>query len=89
MAQGVPVVASNRASIPEVIGPAGISVDPDDLDAVAAALSGVLADPAGRAQAAARARDWAGRFSWRETATQTLAVLEQAARCSEPVERRR
>ena len=89
MAQGVPVVASNRASIPEVIGPAGISVDPDDLDAVAAALSDVLADSAGRVQIAARSRDWAGRFSWRETAVQTLAVLEQAARCPEPVEGRR
>ena len=45
MARGVPVVASNRASLPEVLGDAALLVDPDDVDQAASAVRRVLDDP--------------------------------------------
>ena len=61
MAKGVPVVASDRASLPEVLGDAALLVNPNDVDAAAGAVSRLLDDPAlardlverGRARAAA------------------------------------
>jgi hypothetical protein len=44
MARGVPVVASNRASIPEILGDAALLVDPADVTAMAAAITRVLTD---------------------------------------------
>jgi glycosyltransferase involved in cell wall biosynthesis len=46
MACGVPVVAANRASLPEVVGDAGLLIEPDDLDGVADAVTRIIADPA-------------------------------------------
>jgi glycosyltransferase involved in cell wall biosynthesis len=44
MACGAPVVTSNSSSLPEVAGDAAILVDPEDVDAIAAAVAGVLED---------------------------------------------
>ncbi len=44
MASGVAVVASNTTSIPEVIGDAGVLVNPMDVDAIAAAMRSILVD---------------------------------------------
>jgi glycosyltransferase involved in cell wall biosynthesis len=46
MACGAPVIASNAASVPEIMGDAGILVDPRDSDAIVNAISAVLGDPA-------------------------------------------
>ena len=46
MALGVPVVASNRGALPEVVGDAGLLVAPDDARGLAAAIESVLLDPA-------------------------------------------
>jgi glycosyltransferase involved in cell wall biosynthesis len=48
MTLGVPVVAARRGSLPEVLGGAGILVEPDDHEAMAAAMRSVLASPADR-----------------------------------------
>ncbi len=74
MACGTPVVASNASSLPEVIGDAGVLVDPGDEEALAAAISTVLTDR-GEAQrlkqlGLARAR----RFSWFEAARRTADI---------------
>ncbi|NUM33095.1 MAG: glycosyltransferase [Candidatus Brocadiae bacterium] len=45
MALGVPVVASNRASLPEVLGDAGILADPDDTDACCDAIARIMQNP--------------------------------------------
>ena len=50
MACGAPVVASNVSSLPEVVGDAGLLVDPTDEDALAAALERIAGDPALRAR---------------------------------------
>lgn len=74
MACGVPVVTSNSTSLPEVVGEAGITVDPLDQEAVATALRRVLETPelAQRMIAAGRAR--AAGFSWDRCARETLEV---------------
>lgn len=44
MAVGLPVVGSDRGSLPEVIGDGGICVDPDDVPAIAKAVNKILTD---------------------------------------------
>jgi alpha-1,3-rhamnosyl/mannosyltransferase len=83
MAAGTPVVAARAASIPEVVGEAGILVDPDSEEEFAQALDRVLTDEelARRLREAGRRR--AQSFSWERTAAGTLdayrAVVGAAA----------
>ena len=68
MTLGIPVVASNRGSLPEVIGSAAPMVNPDDPDALAAAIAHVLDDPAAAASGVAAGLQRAREFSWARTA---------------------
>jgi glycosyltransferase involved in cell wall biosynthesis len=77
MASGVPVVASNLTSIPEVVGDAGVLVDPRDEAAAGEALAKVLGDPARRAQLRARGLERARALSWDDCARKTAAVFER------------
>ncbi len=77
MACGVPVVASNASSLPEVIGDAGLMVDPLDVEALAGALGRALWDDEWRAEAIARGLARARQFTWRRAAEQLLAVYER------------
>jgi glycosyltransferase involved in cell wall biosynthesis len=79
MARGVPVVCSDRGALPEVAGDAALVVDPDDHEALTAALSGVLGDSALAADLAKRGRARAARFNWLRTAELTLTAYERAA----------
>ncbi|MFQ5945450.1 MAG: glycosyltransferase family 4 protein [Anaerolineae bacterium] len=74
MACGTPVVAAATSSLPEVVGDAGILVDPADAEAWTAAIHRLLAEPALRTDLKERGLARAGRFSWDETARKTLAV---------------
>ncbi len=80
MAQGTPVVTSAGTATEEVVGDAGLTVDPCDVDALTAALTGLLDDPVG---AAALGRAGAARaersFSWASTAALLEAVYAEAA----------
>jgi glycosyltransferase involved in cell wall biosynthesis len=78
MACGTPVVTSTSSSLPEVVGDAGLTVDPTDAEALAAALLRLLVDADLRAELSERGLRQARRFSWRETAARTLAVYEGA-----------
>ena len=72
MQVGVPVVASTRGALPEVVGNAGTLVDPEDELAIATAIERLLGD-AGLRRAHSRAgRARAQRFSWRESAARLL-----------------
>jgi glycosyltransferase involved in cell wall biosynthesis len=74
MACGVPVVTSDRTSLPEVAGDAAILVNPDDPDDIASGITMVLED-AERRHAMSRAGvEQAGRFTWQRTARETVAV---------------
>jgi glycosyltransferase involved in cell wall biosynthesis len=74
MAAGVPVVASNRGSLPEVVGDAGILIDPDDTSALAAALERVISDASLRSNLSIRGLERATLFTW----TRTAADVRQA-----------
>jgi glycosyltransferase involved in cell wall biosynthesis len=77
---GLPVVACDVATLPELVGrEAGILVPPDDPDALARALGALLADSDLRARLSAGAlRRAASLPTWQETATAFLAALEDA-----------
>ena len=91
MACGTPVVASNTSSIPEVVGNAGLLVDPYDVAAIAAALHRVLTDDALRTDLAARSLRRATHFSWAKTAELTLesyrAALAHRRRADHSIQR--
>jgi len=80
MACGLPVVASSASCFPEIVGDAGILVDPGDVPAQARALVEVLTDDARRQELSAKARERARLFSWEQTARRTLEVYLAAAR---------
>ncbi len=76
MACGTPVVAANTSSLPEVVGDAGLLVNPEDPAALAAALTRVVTDAPLREHLIAAGRARAAAFSWERCARETLAVLE-------------
>jgi glycosyltransferase involved in cell wall biosynthesis len=78
MGAGAPVIASNRSSVPEVAGDAAILVDPEDESSIASALQRVATSPALREDLRARGRARVARFSWEQTARQTLDVFAEA-----------
>lgn len=72
MSAGVPVVASDRGSLPEVTGGAATLVDPDDAAALAEALARVVTDDAHAGSLAAAGLERARAFTWPRT-VETLA----------------
>ncbi len=78
MSCGSPVICSNRTSLPEVVGDAAITLDPDDLAALADAMYGVLTSAELSADLSQRGLQRAQQFNWQRTARETLAVYEEA-----------
>ena len=64
MQRGVPVVCSNRSSLPEVVGDAGILVDPDDMQGVAQALIQATTKEELRQELIQKGYENSKRFSW-------------------------
>jgi glycosyltransferase involved in cell wall biosynthesis len=77
MACGTPVVASNRASLPEVVGDAGVLVDSPDAPSIAAAVAGIITTPGRREELRAKGLERARSFSWDATARATIGVYER------------
>ncbi|MBE7554430.1 MAG: glycosyltransferase family 4 protein [Anaerolineales bacterium] len=77
MACGTPVVASNQSALPEVVGEAGLLVDPRNVEAMAAAMTHVLADTTLSRRLAQAGQARAGCFTWPEMATKLLNLYEQ------------
>jgi glycosyltransferase involved in cell wall biosynthesis len=80
MSMGTPVLTANISSMPEVVGAAGYLVDPTDVAAIRAGLHLLLDDVKLRNRLAEKGKEQIRKFSWRKSARQTLAVLEEAAR---------
>ena len=74
MASGAPVVVSDRASLPEVVGDAGETMDPIDAEQTAQTLRALLEDPKARLELAQRGLQRASRFTWASCAQVTRAV---------------
>jgi glycosyltransferase involved in cell wall biosynthesis len=75
---GIPVVASNRGSLPEVAGGAALLVDPDDPASICGAIERVLDDPEEARQLGAKGLVRAAAFTWDRTAALTRAAYERA-----------
>lgn len=85
MTLGVPVVAANRGALPEVLGDAGLLVDPEDAEGMAIAIARMLEDERLAASCAERGVVQSQRYRWIDTADRVyeayqLAVDERARR---------
>lgn len=74
MSCGTTVVASNVASIPEVVDDAGLLFDPASTDELADRLLFLLNNPAERERLIAKGRERARAFSWNKTVAETLQI---------------
>ena len=75
---GTPVITSSTSSLPEVVGDAGLLVDPQDGAALCQAMLALYEDADRRAELSSRAVARAGRFSWERCAHETVAAYRQA-----------
>jgi alpha-1,3-rhamnosyl/mannosyltransferase len=79
MARGVPIVCSRATCLPEILGDAGLLVDPADTAGWERALVRVTTDTALRATLAEAGRRRISDFDWQRTAAETLAVYRACA----------
>jgi glycosyltransferase involved in cell wall biosynthesis len=75
---GVPVITSNTSSLPEVVGDAGIMVDPQDGDALCQAMLKLASDGNLRASMSQNSLQQAKQFSWSRCADQTINAYQTA-----------
>jgi glycosyltransferase involved in cell wall biosynthesis len=79
MARGTPVGAARAASIPEVLGDAGLLLAPDDVEGWAASMIHLVEDRPARERMRADGLSRAASFTWARTARATLDVYRRAA----------
>ena len=77
LACGTPVVCSNAASLPEVVGDAAVTFDPHNVEEMADAMRRVLANRDLREYLRQRGLQRAAQFTWERTARETVKVYEQ------------
>jgi len=74
MAAGTPVLAANKGALPEVVGDAGMLLEPDDVDAWSSTMKRISEDVGLRRSMVDRGRTWSERFTWERAARETAAV---------------
>jgi len=74
---GTPVIVGNRTSLPEVVGDAGLMVDPFDVAKMSAAIAALINDSDLRGRLRLEGLKQAALFSWQATARKTLEAYEQ------------
>ena len=87
MTIGVPVVAANRGALPEVVGDAGLLVEPD-AEALADAMTRILDDPALAQKLGGAGIERAKRFSWDASAARLVDVYRAAIESKDDSNRR-
>jgi glycosyltransferase involved in cell wall biosynthesis len=80
MTVGVPVVASNRGALPELVGEAGLLIDPEDLDGLARAIERMAGDEPYARAIAARGLERARQYSWTAAAGRLREIYRRIAR---------
>lgn len=76
-ASGVPVVTSRNSSLPEVVGEAGLLVDPRDASDIAAKISQILTDLKLAESLRQKGLERVKQYSWAKMAAQTLAIYQE------------
>ena len=79
MACGTPVISSNTSSLPEIVGSAGILINPEDENELAEAVKSVLEDNVKREEMVTKGLEQAKLFSWEKCAKETLKLYDEAA----------
>lgn len=82
MACGVPVIASDVSSLPEVVGNTGLLINPHDDEALAQAIQKLIMDPDIRQQLSHKALARSAEFTWDKCVRQTVDVYRQALKGS-------
>jgi len=77
MSRGVPVVASNRSSLPEVLSDAASYCNPEDINSIAGAIDSIGGNAALQQEFSKKGIARAQRFSWDKTIQQTLGVYRK------------
>ena len=77
---GTPVIVSNTSSLPEVVGDAALLIDPHDVDGLTVALWRVLTEKELRKDLTCKGLKRAKKFSWKQTAEQTLEVYHKVGK---------
>ncbi len=77
MVSGTPVVTYRSSSLPEVVGDAGIMVEPGDKEALAQAILDLISKEGLRKELIEKGRERARQFSWEDTARATLKVYQE------------
>jgi len=80
MGCGTAVVASTAGALPEVVGPAGILLSPDDAGAWSQAMLELASDAALQQRLIAAGRARSAEFSWEAAASKTWRVLDAVVR---------
>ena len=75
---GVPVITSNTSSLPEVVGEAGIMVDPKDTDALCHSMLEIYNNSSLRSSMSVKSLAQAKLFSWERCTQQTIAAYRTA-----------
>jgi glycosyltransferase involved in cell wall biosynthesis len=77
MACGVPVIVADRSSLPEVVGDAGLLIDPEDPHDLAAALGRLLSEPDLAAELGRRGVERAALYSWPRGAARLADLFDR------------
>lgn len=77
IACGTPVLSSNNSSLPEVVGEAGLLIDPYDIKEMARAMGELMTDKKVYDKVKAATAGQAKKFSWKNMAKQTLAIFKE------------
>jgi glycosyltransferase involved in cell wall biosynthesis len=77
MAAGVPVITSNVSSMPEVVGEAGLLIDPHSAGEIASALDRLLSSSGLREELGEKGRRLAVRFTWKNSAEESAEFFSR------------
>ena len=77
MACGTPVITSNTTSLPEVVGDAGIMIDPADINKLSQEIYSVLTDKDLQKDMSKKGLKRASMFNWDKSASKTLEIYEK------------
>lgn len=80
MTCGTPVIVSNTAALPEVVGDAGLMINPHDIEGLTVAMWRVLTEPELRHDLSQKGLKRAASFSWQKAAQQTLDVYHKVGK---------
>jgi glycosyltransferase involved in cell wall biosynthesis len=78
MACGTPVVVSDTSALPEVVGDAGLLVEPSDAEGMALAMQRALTDKDLRKALRENGLERARTYTWRRAAQDTVEVYDRA-----------